>query len=82
MQFKYEKPEDGDTLHLLTKTLMFEITNAKEEYIRKSIIDYARKQQEYLGTEIELYLMDEEIAKKIIELGVSEYIKQLDPCES
>lgn len=68
------KKENG--IYSISNRIIAEVVNKEDEYIKKVITDYAKKISSEYGEEVRVVFLDEDKARKIIELGIQEYLRR------
>lgn len=68
------KEENG--IYSITNRIIAEVVNKEDEYLKQVIMDYAKKISSEYGEEVKVVFLDEDKARKIIELGIQEYFRR------
>lgn len=64
-----------DTVLSYTQDLYIKILNDRERAIKDKIIEWCKDYAQTQNKNVFLYLMDEEVVKEIIDLGIHQYIE-------
>ena len=68
------KSDDDCNIFGICKRYIAKVIDCEEQSIKQAIIDYAKAK--YKGENITLWLIDEKVAKEIIDLGIKEYSRR------
>lgn len=67
---------DNDFIYSYTETIISQIVKEQDDYLREQIINYAKEYAQKKEENVKLWLLDEDIVKLIIDLGIQEYIRR------
>lgn len=70
------KPKVIDRLYSYTEKVYKAIVEQDDEYTKQVIVDYVRRN--YPNENVKIDFLDEEIIRKIIDLGIAEYQKRYE----
>ena len=73
---KERKPKTIDELYSYTEKVYKAIVEQDDEYTKQVIVDYVRRN--YPNENVKIDFLDEEIVRKIIDLGIAEYQKRYE----
>ena len=68
------KNENG--IFSITETVVAEIVKKEDDLLRQKILDFWKQHAEEFGEEINVIFLEEEKARRIINLGIQEYLKR------
>ena len=67
---------DNDFIYSYTETIISQIVKEQDDYLREQIINYAKQYAKEKRQNVKLWLLDEDVVKLIIDLGIEEYIRR------
>lgn len=67
---------DNDFIYNYTQTILSQIVKEQDDYLREQIINYAKQYAKEKRKNVKLWLLDEDVVKLIIDLGINEYIRR------
>ena len=59
-----------------TEQIFSQIVRQQDDYLREQIINYAKQYKKKKRQNVKLWLLDEDVVKLIIDLGIQEYIRR------
>jgi len=66
---------DMKTVSHITQTIIAQVMDAKESYIKDCMIEYAQAYAKELGHEVQAFFLDKAIVDEIITLGTHAYLE-------
>lgn len=70
------KETENDMVFKMTTNIIAMIIDKNEQHLKEVMIKYAKKRAEETGVHVEIVFMEKEKVEKIIDLGISEYLKR------
>lgn len=61
-----------------TEQIFSQIVKGEDEYVKQQLINYAKEYANTKRENVKLWLLDEDVVKLIIDLGIQEYIRRMN----